>query len=67
MKVNEYKDYNAEFPETFAWGRIESISLTNAASAIVNEINHDLRTNPDRTYTPGLRRALNCIAAIANL
>ena len=65
MKVKDHDSYNEEFPELFTWGWVDSISLTNISSTIVNHIMHDLRH--DRNYVPGLRRALNIIAEIAEV
>jgi len=59
MKVNECNEFNPEFPETFNWGIIDSIILTNVTDDIILQIKHDLHTL-DRNLTPGLRQAL-CI------
>lgn len=66
MKAIESQNYNQEFPETFTWGHIESIALTNIAYQLTAYIEHDLRT-PDRNYVPGLRAALNEIAKYAKI
>ena len=65
MKVKDHCHYNPEFPEAFTWGWVDSISLCNLASVIVNQINHDLRR--DRNLVPGLRAALNTIADVAEI
>jgi len=65
MKVKDHDSYNEEFPEQFTWGLVDSISLGNISSVIVNHIEHDLRR--DRIYVPGLRAALNIIADVAEI
>ena len=65
MKVKNHCHYNPEFPEAFTWGWLDSISLGNVASDVVNQINHDLRR--DRNLVPGLRAALNIIADVAEI
>ena len=65
MKVKDHCHYNPEFPETFTWEWVDSISLGNVASGIVNQINHDVRR--DRNLVPGLRVALNTIADVAEI
>ena len=65
MKVKDHDSYNPEFPEKFTWGWVDSISLGNISSVIVNHIEHDLRR--ERNYVPGLRAALNIIADVAEV
>ena len=66
MTVKETNSYNQEFPEMFPWGHLDSPKLCSIAFDIVNHINHDLKT-PQRVFTPGLRKALNIIAEIAEI
>jgi len=65
MKVKDHDQYNEEFPETFTWGWIDSISLGKIASGIVNHIENDLKR--ERNHVPGLRAALNIIADVAKI
>jgi hypothetical protein len=66
MKVIECKDYNQQFPETFTWGHVQTISLCNLANTIVCHVEHDLKTT-NRSFVGGLRLALNLIAEQAEI
>jgi len=65
MKVKDHDNYNSEFPETFTWGWVDSISLGNISAVLVNHIENDLRR--ERNYVPGLRKALDIIADVAEV
>ena len=65
MKVKDHSQYNPQFPENFTWGWVDSISLGNIASVLVNYIENDLKR--ERNYVPGLRAALNIIADVAEI
>jgi len=65
MKVKDHNSYNPEFPETFTWGWVNSISLGGISSVIVNYIENDLQR--ERSYVPGLRKALDIIADVAEI
>jgi hypothetical protein len=66
MKISEITNFNTEFPETFPWSHIDTISLCAIASQIVNQINHDFRKK-ELNCIPGLRKALNIIAEYVDL
>jgi len=67
MKVKDHDSYNQEFPENFTWGWVDSISLGNISSVIVNYIENDLKYSKDRNLVPGLRLALHIIADVAEV
>ena len=66
MKVVEITNYLPEFPERFFWGHLDSPKLAHLASILSTRILRDLET-PNRSFVPGLRRALHCIAEIAEI
>jgi len=66
MKVIECNDYNQQFPEKFQWGTVDSYKMSSLASILVAEIDHSLRTDPDRTVVAGIRTALNRIAELTD-
>ena len=69
MKVRECNNFSADFPETFTWGHVNQISLSNLANTISNHIwlESKNKRGEERILTPGLREALNQIADIADV
>ena len=61
MKVKETASFDAEFPEFYHWGSVDSIIASNTATQIRNWIEHDLKT-VKRLQVPGLRKALVILA-----
>jgi len=68
MKVKDMNNFNPEFPETYPWGRIDSLFGEKLAFEISWMIKGDLRNVPeDRNLTLGLRKALCLLAAQADV
>lgn len=64
ITVKQHPDFNPEFPETFPWGKVDQITLSETAARIASWIATDLRA-PERHLVPGLRQALRIIAELA--
>jgi hypothetical protein len=68
MKVIESKDYNKDFPESFNWGLIDSIKLSDLGNLLSAHVRHDLKNPIQKRYlTAGLRLSLNLIAEQAEI
>lgn len=64
MKIIDDPKYDRKFPEKYAWGRIDSRSGSELGYIIAEAARYDLMSPVDeRCEAPGLRRALNILAA----
>jgi len=61
MRVLEHKNFNAEFPEKFNWGLLDSPRVESIAKKIASAIEFDA-LSASRNCVPGLREALRIIA-----
>lgn len=64
MKIIDDTTYNRDYPELYAWGRIDSRSGSDLGYIIASAILAGLMLPPAKRFeVPGLRRALNILAA----
>lgn len=64
--VKDAPEYNSEFPESYSWGLVDSIALSDIAISLARRVIDDLLTK-DRNYVPGCRLALREIAFYAKV
>ena len=70
MKVKDdieyFSDGHSEFPELYPWSKVDSERYSNLGCWLSISIIDDLRSK-DRLLVPGLRKALNILAEVAEV